>query len=207
MTTRWIALAAIALLAAVWLGPLPGLAERSFTAHMVLHVFTVAIVPPLLALALVGSRYDPGRRQRLLLFLPFPASIIEVLVVWIWHLPVPHQASLDSALVFSAEQVSYLLAGLLVWIAAFGKPEDPNRSAAGIGALLFTSMHMTLLGVLIATSPRLLYEHRGVSGVAPLVDQQIGGIIMLAGAGSIYLAGGLLLLGRLLHRPPQRGKP
>ncbi len=203
MTRRWVAYAGLILLLAVWGGPLPQLAETTFAAHMLLHVVVVAVAPPLIALGLAGTRYDPVRSGSVI-FSPFPASLVEVLVVWMWHLPVPHQAALNSGWLFGLEQVSYLCAGLLVWLAAFGQPHDTHRTAGGVAALLFTSTHMTLLGVLIATSPRPLYEHLGISGLPPLVDQQIGGIIMLSGAGLSYLAGGLFLLARLLYHQPVR---
>lgn len=205
MTRRWIACAGVILLAAVWGGPLPQLAETTFAAHMLLHVLVVAIAPPLIAIGLTGTRYDPVRSGSIL-FSPFPASLVEVSVVWMWHLPIPHQAVLNSGWLLGFEQLSYLSAGLLVWLAAIGQPHDTARTAGGVSALLFTSTHMTLLGVLITTSPRPLYEHLGVSGLPPLVDQQIGGIIMLSGAGLSYLAGGLFLLARLFYHQPVRAR-
>jgi putative membrane protein len=68
-----------------------------------------------------------------------------------------------------------------------------------VAALLLTSMHMTLLGALIALSPRPLYAHAvGFSALTPLEDQQLGGAIMLAAGGVAYLAGGLWLVVELL---------
>jgi cytochrome c oxidase assembly factor CtaG len=56
-----------------------------------------------------------------------------------------------------AEQTAFLVSGLLVWISVFGG--DPaqrhTRIASGIAALLLTSMHMTLLGALLALAPGL----------------------------------------------------
>jgi putative membrane protein len=47
-------------LAAVWLGPLPQLAQQAFWAHMAMHMGVVAVVAPLLALGVAGRRLDPG---------------------------------------------------------------------------------------------------------------------------------------------------
>ena len=72
------------------------------------------------------------------------------------------------------------------------------RAAAGVVALLLTSMHMTLLGALLALSPRPLYAHAG-HGPSALDEQHLGGAIMLGVGGVSYLAGGLWLSVRLLH--------
>ena len=70
---------------------------------------------------------------------------------------------------------------------------------AGVAALLLTAMHMTLLGALIALSPRPLYQHAGgLAALTPIEDQQLGGAIMLVIGGVAYLAGGLWLMVELL---------
>ncbi len=70
-------------------------------------------------------------------------------------------------------------------------------------SLLLTSMHMTLLGALIALAPRPLFAtmamHGGAAGLSPLADQQLGGTMMLLIGGASYMAGGLAMLGRLLR--------
>lgn len=76
-----------------------------------------------------------------------------------------------------------------------------GRAAAGIVGLLLASMHMTLLGALLALSPRSLYGHVGTAafGLSVLEDQQLGGVLMLLVAGTVYLLGGLALLAMLLR--------
>jgi putative membrane protein len=94
------------------------------------------------------------------------------------------------------EQTLFLLSGLLVWLSAFGGKtgERRTRAAAGVIALLLTSMHMTLLGALLALPPRPLYIHsNGFSGLTPLQDQHLGGAIMLLVGSLSYLIGGLWL--------------
>jgi putative membrane protein len=59
---------------------------------------------------------------------------------------------------------------------------------------------MTLLGALLALTPRPLYQHTGgFSGLTPLEDQHLGGAIMLLVGGLSYLVGGLGLTARLLR--------
>lgn len=196
--------AGLLVLALAWLGPLPLLAQHAFSAHMAMHLAVVAIAAPLLAFALAGSRFDPVPRAPYL-FAPMFAVLLEFVVVWGWHAPVLHHAASASGWVRVVEQGSFLAAGLMVWLAAFGGTglRSRERAAAGIAALLLTSMHMTLLGVLLAGAPRLLYAHAltGTRAFDALGDQQLGGVLMLAVGGVVYLAGALVLLAGLLrHR-------
>lgn len=198
---QWLALAAgAAALAGAWLGPLPEVARHAFWGHMTMHMTVVAVAAPLLALGLAGTRLDPVMR-RPALFPPIPLSVAELLLVWGWHAPALHHLARHSAAGLVAEQGSFLLAGLLVWISSFGGGRDQGRSGAGVAALLLTSMHMTLLGALLALSPRPLYDHpAAASGLSPLEDQHLGGAIMLVGGGFTYLLGGLWLTVRLLRK-------
>ena len=183
-------------LAAAWLGPLPTLARHSFAAHMSLHIAVVAIAAPVLAAGLARTAADPVLRWPRLLA-PIPASIVELAVVWGWHLPVLHQAARSSTAVLLVEQLTFLASGLILWSASMGGQSVQNwRAGAGIGALLFTSIHMTLLGALFALAPRALYGH------GDLFDQHLGGGIMLLVGGASYLIGGLWLTAVVLKPPP-----
>jgi putative membrane protein len=135
---------------------------------------------------------------------PLPMSLLELVVVWGWHVPAARAFATGSAAGLVIEQLTFLGAGLLLWSACLGagSAHGSARRASGVIALLLTTMHMTLLGVLIALAPRTLYGTTGFTClgiiVEPLADQQLGGVVMLVvGAGS-YLLGGLALLSRLL---------
>ena len=178
----------IVTLAAVWLGPLPEMASQQFSAHMMMHMAVVAVAAPLLALGVAGGSRDPACRFPLL-FSAIPASVLELVVVWTWHAPALHHAARSSTSGLLLEQSTFLASALLVWMSAFGGDSSraPQRAGAGVIALLLTSMHMTLLGALIALSPRILYGH------GTLLDQQVGGVIMLLLGALSYLAGVLFL--------------
>ena len=199
-------------LGAAWLGPLPAMAAQSFAAHMAMHMMVVAIAAPLLAAGVAGSAFDPAHAQPHL-FSPIPASMIELVVVWCWHAPFLHQAARHDVVPLVLEQSMFLAASLLLWLSALSEnhPGDRHRAGAGILALLFTSMHMTLLGALFSLAPRPLYPHpAGVTaGLSSLADQHVGGAIMLIVGGASYLAAGLWLTAGLLRdRPgPGRGGP
>ena len=195
-----LALAAITL-ATVWLGPLPAVARHSFAAHMTMHIAVVAVAAPLIAVALAGTRVDPVRLVPGLLP-AIPISLIELAGVWAWHVPALHQAARQHSEVFLIEQATFLGAGTLLWIAAIGGDREQRRirAGAGVAALLFTSMHMTLLGALFALAGRPLFPHHGIANAsAAITDQHLGGVIMLLVGGASYLAGGLWLTGVALR--------
>jgi len=196
----WVLALGAAALAGAWTGPLPGLAPIWFSAHMAMHILVVAVAAPLLAVGVAGSRWDPAVHAPAL-FRPLPAATVELLVIWGWHAPLLHGAARSYGTVLAVEQVSCLVAGLLVWLAALGGARhlQPARAAAGVVGLLVTSMHMTLLGTLLALAPRPLYGRLHTDTSAGLEDLQLGGVLMLLGGGTAYLAGGLYLLAGLLR--------
>ncbi|MDF2235147.1 cytochrome c oxidase assembly protein [Albimonas sp. CAU 1670] len=204
MSGRAALLAGLAVLALAWGGPLPRLAEGSFLAHMAMHMAVVAVAAPLLALGLArraGAAALPG-------WAPVAASVVELAAIWAWHAPALHTLARTQAWALAAEQATFLGAALAVWTTALAAPASgPGRAGAamaGAGALLFTSMHMTLLGVLIALSPRAICLAQtpggGLFGLDLLRDQEVGGLLMLGAGGAVYLAGGLALAARLLRR-------
>lgn len=207
----WVLGLGIAVLVAAWLGPLPDLAGRLFAAHMGMHVAVVAVAAPLIAIGLADTRVDlaawsPGRVAPALtspvLASPVIASVAELLVIWAWHTPALHQSARLASGFLVWEQGMFFAAALWVWMAAFGggRRGSGARMGAGIAALLMTSMHMTLLGALLAVTSRPLYPLCGGSpALTPVQDQQLGGVLMLAFGGISYLAGALVLLGRLLR--------
>ena len=213
MMRPWLFAAGLLMLAAAWLGPLPQLAPRFFSAHMTMHMAVVAVAAPLLALGLAGGRGDPSLRAPAL-FSAVPASVLELVLVWTWHAPALHHIARTTNTGLIAEQGVFLAAGFLVWMSAVGGDAEGRgrRAGAGVVALLLTSMHMTLLGALIALAPRVLYGHAvdGASVDARLAQQQLGGVVMVLAGGVSYLWGGLWLASRMLgtrrdealHRPP-----
>jgi putative membrane protein len=202
---------ALAVLASAWLGPLPDLARQSFAAHMTIHIAVVAVAAPLLALAVAGTAADPVRVMPRVIQ-PVPASMIELVIVWVWHVPALHHAARLESGMFVLEQASFIGAGVLLWVAAIGGDHEQRRLRAGGGviALLFTSMHMTLLGSLFALAGRPLFQHGSAAAVSPVADQQLGGallvadqqlggVIMLLVGGASYLLGGLWLTAAALR--------
>lgn len=192
-------LSGAAALALIWLGPLPRLAAHSFSAHMTMHMGVVAVAAPLLAIGTSRRRRSvPGKPA---FAAALAASVVELLVVWSWHTPALHHAARTSTGALVAEQATFLTSAYIVWCLSLRGGAYPSAGAgAGVVALLLTSMHMTLLGALIALAPRPLYAHFAGSAGA-LEDQQLGGAIMLLVGGAVYLAGGVAIAARLVRMP------
>ena len=191
--------AGLLVLAAIWLGPLLGPWRTSLTAGMVAHMGVIAVAAPLIALGL-PERWRPGPSMPAAL--PVLASLLELIAVWGWHAPVMRAAAETSIAATVAEQATFLTVGVLLWSTSFAAPGQRTHAASGAAALLLTSIHMTLLGALLALSPRPLYGAGEVTCFGVVLDagldQQMGGVIMLLAGAVVYLAGGLSLVSRLL---------
>lgn len=189
----------LAVLAVVWLGPLLGPWRESFAAGMVAHMGVIAIAAPLIAIGL-PERWRPGISMPA--SLPVLASLFELIAVWGWHAPAMRAAAEASLAVTVAEQATFLIAGLFLWSTSFAAPGARRHAATGAAALLMTSIHMTLLGALLALSPRALYGHGEVTCFGTILtsgqDQQVGGVIMLLVGAVVYLVGGLVLVAMLV---------
>ncbi|WP_417601442.1 cytochrome c oxidase assembly protein [Pararhodobacter oceanensis] len=186
---RVLLITALALAALIWLAPLDAWFGAAFPAHMLRHMLLVAVIPPLLVLG------APQWAEPMALP-PMIVATLEFALVWGWHLPGAHGLAFHSPLGFAVEQLSFLIAGILVWAGCL----RARQPLIGAGGLLVTSMHMTLLGALIVLAPRDLYAE--ICGLAPnLTAQQLGGLLMLGIGTPVYLLAGLILTGRALARP------
>lgn len=179
-------LTGLALLPVGWVAAATG----GMTGHMAGHMIAVAVAAPLIAWGTGGTALDPAARWPRAVT-PMAMMLVELVVVWSWHLPTLRALADASAAWLVPEQACFLIAGLLLWSAVLA----PGQRAAGIGALLLTSMHMTLLGALIGLAPRPLYPSMD-HGMA---DQQLGGVVMLMVGAASYFIGGLAMLAGLLR--------
>jgi putative membrane protein len=195
--------------------PLHEVSEHLFTAHMVQHELLVAVAAPLLALsrpvvailrALPRSwrenfcRHGGTGWVSVLwrwLTRPLDATLLHGAAIWIWHIPALFDAAVTDEVVHRLQHLSFLATALLFWWALF----RGSRNHLGVGAfhIAFTMVHTSILGALIALSPRILYlaqtKDAPAFGLTPLEDQQIGGLIMWVPMGTIYAAIALAMIG------------
>ncbi len=173
---------AMAMLAVIFISPLCALTVALFSARVVHHVMLVALAAPLLAIAL-----PKGRRLPALLT---PLAVLHAAIFWFWHAPDAYQLALSSTPVYWLMQLTLLGSATALWSAILAAA--PGKS---IGALLFLTIQMGLLGALLvfASSPLYLphFATTAPFGLGPLEDQQLGGLIMWVPASLPYIAVGL----------------
>ena len=169
--------------------------------HMLQHVLIGDAAPALAIAALRGpllffllpcSLLRPLSRlhwlRRLLAFLlrPLVSLAIWMLVIASWHVPAAYDYTLRHQSVHDLEHLSFILAGLLVWMQII----DPARRrqlglAQRLGYMLVLSGAGGVLAGLLIFRPTPLYPaYAGGSarllGISPLRDQQLAGVVMLA---------------------------
>lgn len=185
--------AVLPLLAVAWALPLEAIMGGDFAAHMLRHMILVALLPPVLVVAFpAATRVAPP---------VLAATVFEFVVVWAWHLPALHGLAYTAPLAFGVEQALFLGAGWAVWAGALRQDSDPLTGAAG---LFLTSMHMSMLGMLLTLAPVDLYSE--ICGRMPFLHgQQAGALVMLGIGMPVYLVGGLRLAARALAGPVSKG--
>lgn len=199
----WQVLLGMAFLCAAWLGPLPSLARTAFSPGMITHLSVVALAGPLIGYGLAASRYSSEKGAGTPFILLF-AMFCDMAIVIGWHLPSLHDASARSWVVFAIEQITFLGASLAVWYFAFQRRENV---ALGAFVLFMIFMHMTILGSILAISPRVFYDPDvclGAFGFSPLEDQRAGGVLMASWGAGAYLLGAIILLFRMIERTSER---
>lgn len=234
---RGIPTSAVAAFAIGWLtlvlalvSPLDSLGGRLFSAHMVQHELLMVVAAPLLVmgrpLAAWTWAFEPPVRQALgrtartapvqvpwqLLTDPVIAWGLHAIALWAWHVPRFFTAALEHEGLHILQHFTFLASALFFWWAALG--HDPRRGQ-GTGqaiALLFTTMlHTAALGALLSLAPTPWYEPyiatTDALGIDPVDDQQLGGLVMWVPAGLAYVVVALVLLGRLIMRQGQEGRP
>lgn len=210
-----------------FVSPLDALGAQLFSAHMLQHELLMVASAPLLVLGRPlavwlwalppPQRLRVGRLTRVRWFQagwralssPLGAWSAHALALWAWHMPALFDAALRSTAVHTLQHVSFLGTALLFWWSALAQHSPAGQGRALL--YLFTTMvHSSALGALLTLSPHVWYSAYAVSapalGIAPLEDQQLGGLLMWVPAGVAYLVTGLAVawqwMGGGRVRPP-----
>jgi putative membrane protein len=216
----WVALA-LALLS-----PLHALGQMLFWLHMAQHEILMLVAAPLLVLGRpvtawtwslprrwrrgVGTRLRPPvvRRTWRIVGSALGAWVLHAIALWFWHIPALFDATLDSELIHALQHLSFFGSALLFWWAMTAAGPNALGTGAAILYVFTTSLHSSLLGVLLTFAPTPWYPryvHPGpVWGLTPLEDQQLGGLVMWIPAGVVYVIAGLALMAVWLRDPAAR---
>jgi putative membrane protein len=161
------------------------------SAQMAHNVVLMNAIAPLAAIVLYG-RISAGGRLHLKL-----ATVLQLVLLWGWHVPLVLPAALQEPLLRGAMQVSLLGSATWFWLAVL-RVGDKERWRALV-ALLITMKLFCLLGALLALAPRSLYPllpwPQGAV-VEPLADQQLAGLLILVAGPASYLLGALAIAAR-----------
>jgi putative membrane protein len=213
-------------LALALVSPIHELGEKLFSAHMLQHEILILISAPFISAAHPGATvlwaFAPGHRANLggrvhaierstpvaLLTRPLAAWLLEAAALWIWHIPVLYQATLTSDWIHATQHLSFFVTAVLFWSALYGV----GRSAMSYGAATFyvfgTAVHCSALGALLTFSSVLWYpvyqQTTQAWGLAPLQDQQLGGVIMWVPSGIVFVVIGLALFAKWLRESDHR---
>jgi putative membrane protein len=202
------------------LSPLHPLGEVLFSAHMAQHELLMVVAAPLLVLSrplvalLWGLPFDWRRSlgqwskrdgvQSGWRFLTHPMTAwwVHAAALWLWHIPVLFQATIDNDWIHAAQHVSFLGTALLFWWSLFYAHGNAEYGASVL-YLFTTAVHTSILGALLTFAWRVWYPAYIATtpawGLTPLEDQQVGGLIMWIPAGMIYVIAGLALFAAWLR--------
>jgi len=177
------------------ISPLCALSVSLFTARVGQHMILTLIVAPLMAMGLPRLRVGS-----------FPADVLGAaafaLALWIWHAPGPYTATFESTAVYWLMHVTTFGAALFFWMTILATPA--SKMARAIALTLATSLQMAFLGAVITFSSRPLYPPHAFTtqawGLTALQDQQLGGSLMWAPAGLIFLVAIVAPLAVVLRR-------
>ncbi len=198
----------LALLLAL-VSPLDTLAdEYLFSAHMLQHLLLLLVVPPLVLLGLPAPvlerarQVDSIKRCEAILGRPVVAWLLATGTIWIWHLPVLYNATLENDAIHIVEHLTFLMTATIFWwpiLAPHGARLSPPLAFT---YLMAAAMADTLLGLLLAYAPTILYSAylnpvdtlgilsllRNGWGLTPRADQEIAGLMMWVPGSFPYIA-------------------
>lgn len=208
-------------LAVALLSPLATLSEWLFSAHMTQHELLMLVAAPLIAIGrpLVPMLWAlPARWRRTVagaaatgLFTiatsPFVVFVTHAVALWVWHLPVLYEAAVVDDRIHLVQHVCFAgTAALFWWSLVCGRY---GRLGYGVAVLYIfaTAVHSSGLGALLALSAAPwypLYVDRAGSGVDPLIDQHLGGVLMWVPSGIVMMLFALGLFAAWLGEAERR---
>jgi putative membrane protein len=186
-TAGWV-LAAIA-----FISPLCALSVSLFSARIAQHMILILLAAPLIAGARPAATI-PGRTSAVL----WISAAFFFVSLWFWHMPVPYDATFNSAAIYWAMHVTLFGSAILLWRELLTPLHARIGEVLIVGAL--TSMQMGLLGAILTFAAHPLYLWHLTTtapwGLAPLRDQQLGGVLMWVPGIGLFLWAALRSLRR-----------
>jgi putative membrane protein len=221
----WAYAAGIAFLAFSLLGPLETYNEQLFTLHMSQHLVIMQVATPLLLLGrpvqLILRALPPRSTKRTVGFVfgkgnvrfaviaitgPVVTFLLFSMNLGLWHLPSFYEAALNNDWVHHMQHLLFAGFSLIYWWVIIDPVPRHHRLPEGwaIGSIFLSMMIGSGIGAILTLSGSVLYPfYQNVAnpwGWSPLVDQQVGGLIMWVGSFLLYAAVGIWLAAKFLQR-------
>ncbi len=186
--------------ALAFLSPICALSVSLFAARVGQHMILVLVAAPLIAGAL------PLRTHRMGLWASAAAFMIAL---WVWHMPVPYDATFHSDAIYWAMHLSLFGTALWLWHELLN--HRPVQAFQAVAAGVATTVQMSVLGAILALAGRPFFTaHLATSrawGLSPMADQQLGGLLMWVPGCILFLWAALrsmrMLAGALQPEPSQ----
>ncbi len=193
-----------------------------FSAHMVEHILLLLVIPLMLLSGIPERAAERAFMVPLaggiIKFLgsPVPAWLLGVGSMWVWHMPSLHETVMRSESLYIAQQISFVLTGVIFWWPVFAPVRAARLSPLSSTLYLASAcLGCTVLGMLItfagaglypsyvnpADSAGILSYLRNDLCITPGVDQQIGGLTMWVPGCLIYLTASLVTIARWYASP------
>src|SRR3954471_4258872 len=208
------------------LSPLHPWGRALFSVHMAQHEILMLVAAPLLVLGqtlivtLKGlpagwaravtswMKTGPFRHLAKVICNPFSAWLLHGIILWVRHLPVLFQPTIENEWVHALQHLSFFLSAVLFWWAVIHGPRKRMEYGMAVLYMFTTALHSGALGALLTFTRNLWYPVYSGStrqwGLSPLEDQELGGLIMWVPAGIVYIAAGLALFAAWLRESEQR---
>jgi putative membrane protein len=221
----WSYAGGILFLAFSLLGPLETYNEQLFTLHMSQHLVIMQIATPLLLLGrpvqLILRALPPRKTKRTVGFLfgksnvryavmaitgPVVAFLLFSINLGLWHLPSFYEAALNNEWVHHLQHLLFAGFSMIYWWVIIDPVPRHHRLPEGwaIGSIFLSMMIGSGIGAILTLSGSVLYpfylETANPWGWSPLVDQQIGGLIMWVGSFLLYAGFAIWLAAQFLKR-------
>jgi cytochrome c oxidase assembly factor CtaG len=186
----------IIVLAIALISPLDALGDRGvFVAHMAQHLLLLLVVPVFLVAGLPDSAADALRLSvaprvgNLAAYLP-ASLLLSVGAVWVWHAPRLFQLALSDPTIHLLEHTTFVSTALLFWWPVV-RPDDFRQRVPELALLIYlfaAAVACSMLGALITFAGKPVYSSAAAAafGLAPIQDQQLGGILMWGFGGLWY---------------------
>ena len=176
--------------------------EGMLSQHMAVHITAMNVLAPCAVLAFprFAVRLAGGGGVGLAL-----ATVLQIALLWIWHIPTMLEAALQSRPSMLAMHGSLFAVAFWFWAAVIRSIRQGEWSS--MAALLVTGKLFCLLGVLLTFSPRAIYWQlvllQSCFGIqaAPLVDQQVAGLLMLVACPAVFVGAAIVAARRWLQSP------